>query len=95
MEVGIYRRESMSGTALVLGSDRTPHEHFYQVEGSAIIVAADELSGAIQQSPLLNRLMLLYVQAFQIQITYTALSNGTYKIEGRLARWLLMCQDRR
>ena len=94
LEVGIYGREGMSGTTLVLGSDRTPHKHFYQVEGSAIIVAADELSGAIQQSPLLNRLMLRYVQAFQVQITYTALSNGTYNIEERLARWLLMCHDR-
>ena len=94
LEVGLYGREGMSGTTLVLGSDRTPHEHFYQVEGSAILVGADELGDAIQRSPPLNRLLLRYVQAFQTQITYTALSNGTYTIEERLARWLLMCHDR-
>jgi CRP-like cAMP-binding protein len=94
LEVGLYGREGMSGTTLVLGSDRTPHEHFYQVAGSAILVGADELSRAIDERPLLNRLMHRYVQAFQTQITYTALSNGTYTIEERLARWLLMCHDR-
>jgi CRP-like cAMP-binding protein len=94
LEVGLYGREGMSGTTLVLGSDRTPHEHFYQVEGSAVLVGADELSGAIERSRPLNRLLLRYVQAFQTQITYTALSNGTYTIEERLARWLLMCHDR-
>jgi CRP-like cAMP-binding protein len=94
LEVGLYGREGMSSTALVLGSDRTLHEHLYQVEGAALVISADELSGAIRQSPPLNRLMLRYVQAFQIQITYTALSNGSYTIEERLARWLLMCHDR-
>ncbi len=94
IEVGIYGREGMSGTSLVLGADRTPHEHFYQVAGSALVIGADELGGAIRQSASLNRLLLRYVQAFQVQIAYTALSNGTYTIEERLARWLLMCHDR-
>jgi CRP-like cAMP-binding protein len=94
IEVGIYGREGMSGTSLVLGSDRTPHEHFYQVAGSATVIGADELSGAVRQSVSLSALLLRYVQAFQVQIAYTALSNGGYNIEERLARWLLMCHDR-
>ena len=94
IEVGIYGREGMSGTSLLLGADRTPHEHFYQVAGSALVIGADELGGAIRQSASMSRLLLRYVQAFQIQIAYTALSNGTYTIEERLARWLLMCHDR-
>jgi CRP-like cAMP-binding protein len=94
IEVGIYGREGMSGTSLLLGADSTPHEHFYQVSGSVSVMGADELSGAIRQSASLNRLLLRYVQAFQVQIAYTALSNGSYTIEERLARWLLMCHDR-
>jgi hypothetical protein len=35
-----------------------------------------------------------YVHAFHIQATYTALINARCKIEERLARWLLMCDDR-
>jgi CRP-like cAMP-binding protein len=33
-------------------------------------------------------------QPFLIQTSHTALSNGTASIEERLARWLLMAQDR-
>ena len=94
LEVGIYGREGMSGTPLVLGSDTTPHEHFYQVAGASNVIGAHKLSSAIRQSASLNTLLLRYVQAFQVQITYTALSNGGYNIEERLARWLLMCHDR-
>ena len=32
--------------------------------------------------------------SFQVQTAYTALSNGGYGIEERLARWLLMYDDR-
>ena len=37
---------------------------------------------------------LNFVNAFLIQTAHTALSNGTASIEQRLARWLLMAQDR-
>jgi CRP-like cAMP-binding protein len=94
LEVGIYGREGMSSTELLLGVDRTPHEHFFQVSGSTLRMGADELKAAIRQSPSCQALLLRYVQAFQVQVAYTALSNGGYTIEERLARWLLMCHDR-
>jgi hypothetical protein len=84
----------MGGTAVLLGTDRTPHEHFCQVPGSARRMRSDDLRQAIRQSPSLHLLLLRYVQTFQVQTAYTALSNGGYNIEERLARWLLMCHDR-
>ena len=39
-------------------------------------------------------MLLNFVNAFLIQTSHTALSNGTATIEERLARWLLMAQDR-
>jgi CRP-like cAMP-binding protein len=94
IEVGIYGRDGMSGTAVLLGSNQTPHENFYQVAGSALRMPSAQLRLAIRQSSTLHGLLLRYVQAFQIQTAYTALSNGGYSIEERLARWLLMCHDR-
>jgi CRP-like cAMP-binding protein len=94
IEVGIYGREGMSGTAVLLGADRTPHENFVQVPGAALRMEANALREAIRQSPSLHGLLLRYVQAFQVQTAYTALSNGSYSIEERLSRWLLMCHDR-
>jgi CRP-like cAMP-binding protein len=38
--------------------------------------------------------MLKSAQAFMIQTAHTALANGRAKLEERLARWLLMAQDR-
>ena len=94
IEVGIFGRDGMSGTAVLLGADQTPHESFIQVPGAVLRMSADHLREAIRQSPSLHALFLRYVQAFQVQTAYTALSNGGYGIEERLARWLLMCHDR-
>ena len=47
-----------------------------------------------EQSPALHRAMLRYAYAFLAQTTSTALANGRSKIDERLARWLLMAQDR-
>jgi CRP-like cAMP-binding protein len=38
--------------------------------------------------------MLHYAHAYLLQTTATALANGRSKIEERLARWLLMADDR-
>jgi CRP-like cAMP-binding protein len=42
----------------------------------------------------LHQHLLRFAQAFMIQLGQTALANGIYQIEQRLARWLLMCHDR-
>src|SRR3954453_14630160 len=94
IEVGIFGREGMSSTSVLLGSDRTPHECFIQVPGSALRIEVDELRRAIGQSPSLHQHLLRYVEAFQVQVAHTALSHGSYTLEERLARWLLMCHDR-
>jgi CRP-like cAMP-binding protein len=94
LEVGIIGREGMSGTTVVLGDDRSPHESFIQMQGSGQRIRADDLRDAMRESPTLHRLMMLYVQAFAIQTAHTALANGRSKLEERLARWLLMCHDR-
>jgi CRP-like cAMP-binding protein len=43
---------------------------------------------------MLHRVMLQYAHAFLNQATQTAVANGRSKIEERLARWLLMADDR-
>jgi CRP-like cAMP-binding protein len=48
----------------------------------------------MRESASLSRVLLNFVNAFLIQTSRTALSNGTATLEERLARWLLMAQDR-
>lgn len=94
LEVGIYGREGMGSTAILLGDNQSPHEHFIQMAGSGFRLPADILLSAIKQSPSLNILLLKSLRCFQLQISQTALSNGNYSLNERLARWLLMCHDR-
>jgi CRP-like cAMP-binding protein len=94
LEVGIVGREGMTGLPVVLGNDRSPNETFIQVEGTGSRIAADDLRQAMRKSASLTRVLLNFVNAFLIQTSHTALSNGTATLEERLARWLLMAQDR-
>lgn len=94
IEIGLTGRDGLAGTPVLLGVDSTPHETFMQIAGSALRIKTESLRHALQQSPSLHSLLLRYVQAFTIQTSHTALSNGSHKIEERLARWLLMCHDR-
>jgi CRP-like cAMP-binding protein len=94
IEVGLCGRDGMAGVPVLLGADSTPHETFMQVGGSALRIGVEALRGAITRSHTLHGLLLRYVHAFTIQTGQTALSNGSYRTEERLARWLLMCHDR-
>jgi CRP-like cAMP-binding protein len=94
LEVGIIGREGMTGIPVVLGNDRSPNETFIQVEGSGARIASDDLRQAMRKSASLTRVLLNFVNAFLIQTAHTALSNGTANLVERLARWLLMAQDR-
>jgi CRP-like cAMP-binding protein len=94
IEAGPFGREGMSGTPLVMGTDRSPHETAVQIGGTAQRISADDLRRALERSPALNRYLLLYCQAFSVQTTHTAVANAHAALEPRLARWLLMTQDR-
>jgi CRP-like cAMP-binding protein len=94
IEIGIVGSEGMTGLPLLLGTDRSPHETFMQSPGEGWRIAASDLVRAMAQSASLRARLLLYGHAFVVQMGYTALANGRYKLEERLARWLLMAHDR-
>jgi CRP-like cAMP-binding protein len=95
IEIGIIGREGMTGLSVVMDiNDRAPHETYIQHAGSGQRMAADNLRAAIGASIALHRVLLHYAHAFMVQTTQTALANGRSKIEERLARWLLMADDR-
>lgn len=94
IEVGLIGREGMSGLAVVMGTDRSPHQTFVQSAGRGWRIKSDDLREAIGKSVTLHQRFLLYAHAFLLQTGYTAMANGRSKIEDRLARWLLMAHDR-
>ena len=94
LEVGLIGRESMTGLAVVLGHDRARHSTYMQAAGAGQRMKAIRLRKAVAESASLQQSLLRCVNAFLIQTTETATANGRSKNEERLARWLLMADDR-
>ncbi len=94
VEVGLIGREGMTGLPIVLGNHRSPHSTYIQAPGKGQSIPAAELRRATQTSVSLRDSLLKFVQAFSVQTTHTAICNAQSKIDVRLARWLLMAQDR-
>ena len=94
IEVGLIGREGMSGTAVVLGGDQSPHATYIQVAGEGQRITANELRNAMNASESLHGLLLKFVQVFMVQTAHTAIANARAHIGRRLARWILMAHDR-
>jgi CRP-like cAMP-binding protein len=94
IEVAHVGREGLTGDPVLLGVEQTPNETFIQVAGSALRIGVDDLRAALDTSPALKALLLRWVHVSMIQTAQSALANGRYTIQERLARWLLMCHDR-
>jgi CRP-like cAMP-binding protein len=94
IEIGLVGREGMVGTPLVLGTDRGPFTALVQGGGEALRIPAADLREALDASSALRDLLGRYVQSFIVQVGGTAYANSELTIEARLARWILMYQDR-
>lgn len=94
IEVGITGREGFIGVPAVLGVNSTPQTSLVQGEGEALRISLADLRAAIAARPALSRPLSLYIHTLMIQVAQTAYANVTLTIEARLARWVLMTQDR-
>ena len=94
VEVGMVGNEGMFGVAVFLGSVTTPLLAQVQLPGDGLRMRSNVLKQEFQKGGLLQDLLLRYTQAFITQIAQTAACIRAHAIEGRLAKWLLMCQDR-
>jgi CRP-like cAMP-binding protein len=94
IEVGIVGPEGMTGVPILLDTNRGMHETFIQTAGTGWRISAEHLVMTMDRSRTLRRVLLNYAQTLMTQMAFTALANGRYKIEERLARWLLMADDR-
>ena len=94
IEIGLVGREGFAGVPLALGVDRAAHQSLVQIEGEVLSLSAASFRDALARRSALIPILLRYAHVFQVQTAQTALSNGSYSLEERLARWLLMCHDR-
>jgi CRP-like cAMP-binding protein len=94
VEMTLVGSEGMLGTALLSGDDRSPHQAIVQVADSGLRMKTRVFKKELSQQAELRRLVLSYSQALFVQVAQTAACNSLHPIVQRLARWLLMTQDR-
>jgi CRP-like cAMP-binding protein len=94
IEAAVIGREGMTGLSLLLESEISLHETFMQSAGAAWRISVADFRAAMAKSENLYKTFLRFAHVLVVQMSYTALANGRYKLEERLARWLLMAQDR-
>jgi CRP-like cAMP-binding protein len=94
VEVAIVGKEGMVGTALAVGLREEPCRAIMQMPGCGLRISSEVLEKTLPVAPELRMILNRYVLLQGLQVAQIAACNRLHAIEQRLARWLLMCQDR-
>lgn len=94
VEVGIVGKEGMVGTPLVAGLRAGPCRAIMQIAGSGVRIRSEVLQDTLLAAPELRLSLNRYALRQGLEVAQIAACNRLHEIEQRLARWLLMCQDR-
>lgn len=94
LEVGLVGREGMLGAHLLLGVAQVPLRARVQGAGLAWRIATAVFRTALDDSPALRQLLQRYLYVRMAQLALAAGCQRHHLIGPRLARRLLMCQDR-
>jgi len=95
VEVGLIGLVGFVGLPLVGGLSTSPTRTVMQVAGSGFRISAKALGPAFEECMQLMRTNLLrYSHELTMQATQVAACNRLHEVDERLARWLLMSQDR-
>jgi CRP-like cAMP-binding protein len=94
LEMNLIGNEGMLGATLSLGVINAPLRALVQGSGFALRISAAHLRHELRIAPMLMLRFHQYVYVLLTQLAQSATCIHFHEIEPRLARWLLMTQDR-
>jgi CRP-like cAMP-binding protein len=94
LEVGMVGREGMVGAQLVLGVTMTPLHVVVQGHGKARRITSSAFRTELASGSALRQCLNRYLYVLMSQLASSSACLRFHLIEPRLARWLLMTQDR-
>ncbi|MGB7024011.1 MAG: Crp/Fnr family transcriptional regulator [Candidatus Acidiferrales bacterium] len=94
VEAGVVGNEGITGMASTVGLRRSPLREVVQISGDGFRVTTTAFQRTLRSTPELRTVLNRYAVLQGLQVAQTAACNRLHEIEQRLARWLLMVQDR-
>ena len=94
VEVGIVGKEGMVGMSLTAGLQRETFRAIMQMSGSGLRVRSEIFLDILLSASSLRSELGRFGLMHGLQVAQLAACNRLHEIVQRLARWLLMCQDR-
>ena len=94
VEVGVVGNEGFAPISAVAGLLSSPHLVVMQIGGTGFRLSTDALDAAMKKFPGLQASLNRYAAVHGLQVAQTAGCNRLHDLDQRLARWLLLTQDR-
>lgn len=93
-EAGLFGFDGYVPTSAIAGVETSSYDVFIQVAGEAYEIPYDRFRHWMASSCNFSNIMIRSIEAFSVQLAHTAASNAIHDVPQRVARWLLMCDDR-
>ena len=94
VEVGVVGKEGYVGAGLAVGLSRSSVREIVQIAGDGFRMMGSALERILRSAPQLQMILNRHSGIQGMQVAQTAACNRLHDIQQRLARWLLMTQDR-
>jgi CRP-like cAMP-binding protein len=94
VEAGIVGKEGLVGLPALVGMIRSPLRDVVQITGEGLRMTVSTLREMLATAPQLHRQIERFAVLLSLQMAQTAGCNRLHDVAQRLARWLLMAQDR-
>ena len=94
VEVALCGNEGVAGLSALFGTAICPYQHLVQVPGTGSRLTIGDAKEEFKLGGAFLELLVRFTHSLLLQTSQTALCNRIHSDEERLARWLLLSNDR-